>query len=128
MRAPRRLLLALALLVAPAAADVARPHDITSYPVVWTEPGMERVAVRRGVAYGETAAKKLALDLYLPPGGAKGRKLPVILFLNGIGDNPPAFILKEWEIYRSWMRVAAARGYAAAMGETDPADVAGSLR
>ena len=127
MRDPRRLALALALLAAPAAADVARPHDITSYPVVWTEPGMERVEVRRGIAYGETAARKLALDLYLPPGGAKGRKLPVLLFLNGIGDGP-GFVLKDWEIYKSWMRVAAARGYAAAMGETDPADVAGSLR
>ena len=115
-------------LAGTAVADVARPHDITSYPVVWSEPGMERVEVRRGVPFGETAAGKLTLDLYLPPGGAKGRKLPVILFLNGIGDNAPDFVLKEWEIYRSWMRVAAARGYAAAMGETDPADVAGSLR
>ena len=130
MRELPRLALAASLLApvtAPAAADVARPHDITSYPVVWTEPGMERVEVRRGIEYGETAAKKLTLDLYLPPGGAKGRKLPVILFLNGIGDGP-GFVLKDWEIYKSWMRVAAARGYAAAMGETDPADVASSLR
>jgi tetratricopeptide (TPR) repeat protein len=120
----------LLALSAPVAADVASPHDITSYPVIWTEPGMEEVEVRRGVPYGETAGRKLALDLYLPPASsnaAAGRKLPVLLFLNGIGDGP-GFVLKEWKIYESWMRVAAARGYAAAMGETDPADVVGSLR
>lgn len=129
MASPRLVLVfvAGALAGSALAAEVASPHDITSYPLVWHEAGMDRVEVRKGIAYGETANQKLTFDLYLPPGRRASDRLPVVLFLNGVGDSPRGAV-KDWEIYSSWMRFAAARGYAAAMGESDPQDVAGSLR
>jgi tetratricopeptide (TPR) repeat protein len=49
-----------------------------------------------------------------------------LVFVSGFGDDPRR-PLKSWEIYRSWMRTVAARGWIGLMGETDPADVPGSL-
>jgi hypothetical protein len=90
----RRLLLLL-LLALPLLGQ-------TEETVVLKLPGMEKVEVRKDIAYGQHK-----LDLYRPA-NAKG-KLPVVIFVNGIDRAE----LKEWGQYTSWPRLAAVRGMAA---------------
>lgn len=121
------LLLSVALGAAPAGGEPARSiHDPTGYPLVWNQPGADGVTSRTGILFGRPAARDLTLDLYAPPGTVPGVPRPAVVFLSGFGDDP-ARPLKSWEIYRSWMRAVAARGYVGVMGESDPADVPGSL-
>jgi hypothetical protein len=124
----RPLLLLLGL--APAALAAAEPvrsiHDPTGYPLVWNQPGAERVEARTGLVFARPLDRDLALDLYPPAGAAPGARRPAVVFLAGFGDDPAA-PLRSWEIYRSWLRTVAARGYVGVMGESDPRDVPGSL-
>ena len=129
-RRPHLLLLPLLLALAPAAlaaAELARSiHDPTGYPLVWSQPGAESVVARTGLVFARPLDRDLALDLYPPPGVGAGERRPAVVFLAGFGDDPAA-PLKSWEIYRSWLRTVAARGYVGVMGESDPRDVPGSL-
>jgi tetratricopeptide (TPR) repeat protein len=101
----------LAVQVASAAPD--KPLDVTKHGIVYRVPGMATVKVRRDIALA--GAPKL--DLYTPA-GAKPGKLPVVVFINGVGDQPNSR-LKDWQIYQDWARLVAARGYAAVLHETD---------
>lgn len=128
---PCALFAAATLSAALAAADgpPAPPrslHDPTGYALVWNQPGQAAVVVREGLVYGRPVDRDLALDLYLPSGVPPGERRPAVVFLSGFGDDPTA-PLKSWEIYRSWLRTVAARGWIGVMGESDPRDVAGSL-
>lgn len=120
---------AIMLAIAPAATGATEHlsslHDPTAYPLVWREPDVDRIAVRRDVEYHGAGPDALHLDVYTSSAepGAAGRA--ALLFVSGIGDRGEA--LKECESYRSWLATMAARGYVAAMGETDPSDVGGSL-
>src|SRR5262249_41257262 len=100
-----RALMVLSLGLAATAAR-AESLDIQDYSVVYKVPGMERIAPRKDLPSGGGK-----LDLYLPV-GAKSPP-PVVVFVNGVGRN-----LKDWEIYKSWLRVVAARGSAAVMAES----------
>jgi tetratricopeptide (TPR) repeat protein len=105
------LWLLLAVQLAAAAPD--KPLDVTKHGIVYRVPGMAAVKVRRDISLA--GAPKL--DLYTPA-GAKPGKLPVVVFINGVGDQPNSR-LKDWQIYQDWARVVAARGYAAVLHETD---------
>lgn len=99
----RRSILVLLLASFPLlAAEPRNPHDVTTYPVVWSIPEADRIAPRTGIRYG---SGDLLLDLYLPR-DAKG-KVPVVIFANVTGID-----FREWEIYRSWARLVAAHGMA----------------
>src|SRR5262245_19424329 len=100
----------LAVSLAGAAPDT--PLDVTKHGIVYRVPAMAGVKVRRDIALA--GAPKI--DLYTPP-GARG-KLPVVVFINGVGDRPDSR-LKDWQIYQDWARLIAARGYAAVLHETD---------
>ncbi len=85
-------------------------HDVTAQEVVYAVPGMDKVTVRRDVAFKNIDGGELKLDLYYPP-GAKGPQ-PAVVFINGVGDPaPPGSKLKDWGIYRSWARLVAASGW-----------------
>lgn len=102
----RNLLLALLLLAVPVQAQLDRT-------AVLKPPGMESVEVRKNVAYdGERK-----LDLYRPKNAQQ--KLPLVIFLNGVGRPD----LKEWGQYTSWPRLVAARGMAAIAHETSGDDL-----
>jgi tetratricopeptide (TPR) repeat protein len=58
------------------------------------------------------------LDLYLPKPEPSAGPWPVVLFANGVGDPAPRK-LKDWEIYRTWARLLAAHGVAAATMEAE---------
>lgn len=102
-------------------------HDPTGYALVWSEPGVERTIAREDLVFGRPAGRDLRLDLVAPAGLAPGELRPAVVFLSGLGDAGEKRPLRRWEIYRSWMRTLAARGYVAVMGESDREDVAGSL-
>jgi hypothetical protein len=82
-------------------------------PVVLRLDGMDKVDVRKNVAYDGDRK----LDFYRP---ANAATVPLVIFLNGVGRPD----LKEWGQYTSWPRLVAARGMAAISYETSGSDVA----
>jgi tetratricopeptide (TPR) repeat protein len=114
---------------------VRRPeHDLLKYEVVYQLPAMERVTVQRDVPYKTVEGRTLTLDLYYPPDYTKGKALPAVLFINGVGDAPDAQLkVKDWGQYRSWPRLVAARGMIgismeSRRGDVNAADVRDALR
>ena len=77
------------------------------YPV----PGAAKCTVRRSIVYQPSAEAELSLsfDLYTPPEFKGERRLPVVVFVNGIGYRD----LKGWDQYTSWARATACEGLAA---------------
>jgi hypothetical protein len=75
---------------------------------------MERVAIRKGVAYGTGSAGVKTMDLYYPPGWSEGMSLPAVLFISGISDlGAEPFLgcrINEMEAYISWGRLVATTG------------------
>ena len=88
----------------------ARVHEVTAQEVVYAVPGMDRVVVRANVPFKKIEGGELKLDLYYPPDAKKGEKLPAVVFINGVGDQPSSK-LKDWGIYKSWGRLVAASGW-----------------
>ena len=127
-----RLLLCLALLTLPASAapprrsgqtmpppeqmkhraeqEKPRPslRDLVMKPVVYSVPGMELVTVRSNLKYTTVENPNLLMDVYTPPGLAKGERRPAVIFIHGsAGAEARA---KDWGIYISWGRLVAASG------------------
>lgn len=112
-------LLCLALSTLPATAEARRQteqptptrpslRDLVMKPVVYGVPGMERVAVKSNLKYTAADNPHLLMDVYTPPGLAKGERRPAVLFIHGsAGAEARA---KDWGIYVSWGRLAAASG------------------
>src|SRR5262245_53877098 len=87
-------------------------HDLNSYGVVETVPGMDRVRVQE-LTYKTIAGNAFQMDLYLPPGAGKGEAVPAVVFINGVGDFPGRAKLRTWGQYTSWPRLVAASGLVA---------------
>jgi acetyl esterase/lipase len=73
-------------------------------------PDMDRVTVRRDVAYKTIGGVALQADVYAPPAAA-GR-LPAVILIHG-GPIAPAMKPKDWGIYDSLGRLVGASGLAA---------------
>ncbi len=123
-RRQRAVLLSLGCLLgttcfsAPLRAQVGAPrevrpeHDLLSYEVVVTLPGMDKVRVVRDVTYKSADGLALQMDVTYPadaPAGSRAR--PVVVFVNGVGDRPNAKKLRTWGQYTSWPRLVAASGF-----------------
>jgi tetratricopeptide (TPR) repeat protein len=67
--------------------------------------------VRRGIVYSPAAAagQSLSFDLYTPPEFDSERRLPVVVFVNGVGYRD----LKDWNQYTGWARAMACEDLAA---------------
>jgi acetyl esterase/lipase len=124
-----RVLICLALSVLPATAAARRPseqskppagqsaptpaprpslRDLVMKPVVYSAPGMDKVTVKSDLKYTTTDNPHLRMDVYTPPGLAKGGRRPAVLFIHGsAGAEARA---KDWGIYTSWGRLVAASG------------------
>jgi acetyl esterase/lipase len=77
-------------------------------PVVYSLPGMEKVTVRTNLKYTTVDDPNLLMDVYAPPNLAKGERRPAVLFIHGsAGAEARA---KDWGVYVSWGRLAAASG------------------
>jgi dienelactone hydrolase len=96
--------------------------DVAKAPVVYSIPGMERVAVRRGVAYRAVGDTTLAMDVTYPPDAAEGARLPAIVFVLGYTDARAIEMfgvkLKDMQSYVCWGQLAAASGLVAVTYET----------
>jgi acetyl esterase/lipase len=110
----RRLVLLLLIPLASggAAAQGAREktwEEIVNAPVVYTLPRMADVKVLSDLRYAKADDPNLLMDVYLPPGLAAGERRPVVLFVHGGAGSESR--PKDWGIYKSWGRIAAASGF-----------------
>lgn len=85
------------------------PLSPTIYGVVYDIPATKNVRVKKNVVFMKSGERNLAIDVYTPPNAKANEKLPAVIFLNAIGDNPGSEV-KEWEIYKSFPRLIAAHG------------------
>lgn len=83
-------------------------RDIVMPPVVYSVPGMDKVQVKTDLRYTSITNPNLLMDVYTPPGLAKGERRPAVLFIHGGAgaESRP----KDWGIYKSWGRLVAASG------------------
>jgi Tfp pilus assembly protein PilF/dienelactone hydrolase len=123
------LRLAGALVACAAAADARavetpRPHDITSYPVVYRVPAMQDVVEKHDVVYSQAGNRAVRLDLYYPSAPGPRRAWPAVVFANGVGDGGLGR-LEDWEIYKTWARLVAAHGLVGITMEAEPSPKSG---
>ena len=93
----------------PAAQPPRRSlRELVMTPVVYSVPGMEKVSVKSDLRYTAADNPHLLMDVYAPPGLAKGERRPAVLFIHGGAgaETRP----KDWGIYISWGRLVAASG------------------
>jgi len=104
--------LGLAAILALAIKGAAQPQDMYHKPLVYKVPGMEAVEVHREIIYKTADGKDLRMDFYVPPALADGVRVPVVFFIHG-GYIPRTvtFLPKEWGVFQSYGRLAAASGF-----------------
>src|SRR5215212_2745209 len=119
MRRRARVLVCLALLTLPATAAARQQptptptprvslRDLVMKPVVYSVAGMDKVSVKTNLKYTTVDNPNLLMDVYTPPGLAKGERRPAVIFIHGsAGAEAKA---KDWGIYISWGRLVAASG------------------
>jgi acetyl esterase/lipase len=83
-------------------------EEIVGAPVVLKLPGMGEARLRSNLRYS-AADPHLFMDVYSPLNLKRGEKAPVVMFIHGgAGSDSRA---KDWGIYQSWGRLAAASGF-----------------
>jgi acetyl esterase/lipase len=83
--------------------------ELVNMPVVYKLPGMEKVTVKKDLNYkGDNSNELLKMDVYAPPGLAKGEKRPAVIFIHGGAG--AEFKPKNWGIYVSWGKLIGASG------------------
>lgn len=94
----------------PRPAPARRPgaREVAAMPVVYSVPGMDRVAVRRDLKYARAAEPHLLMDVYTPPRLRRGESRPAVVFIHG--GVPAGSRVKEMAVFKSWGRLAAASG------------------
>lgn len=75
-------------------------------PVVLQVPGMENVKVEKGLTYKTINDTTLRFDIYYPPGSDGKTRLPMVIFVNGVGIDA----LPTWRVYQDWARLVAVNG------------------
>jgi len=106
------LLLGLGGTIGLAAVRSAQPQDMYHKPTVYKVPGMEAAEVHRDITYKTGDGADLKMDICVPPGLAAGARVPVVFFIHG-GFIPKTitFLPKEWGVFQSYGRLAAASGF-----------------
>lgn len=119
------LLIASSALRVAAQNQQAAAQDILRRPIVYHLLDMDRALVRPDMTYKTVGGAALKFDAYYPQGTGDGARLPVVIFMNGVGDPPPgALKVKQWGQYTSWPRLVAANGMAAIAYESRTTDAA----
>jgi acetyl esterase/lipase len=77
-------------------------------PVVYSLPGVAEVAVKTNLKYTDVDDPNLLMDVYTPRGLSEGERRPAVLFVHGGAGS--ASRPKDWGIFISWGRLAAASG------------------
>ena len=102
------------------------PLDGDRWGVVDTHPAMPTVRHIRDVPYLSDSLGVLTVDLYLPAATRAEDRLPAVVFINGVGDQPGDRV-KDWAIYSSWPRLLAAQGIIGISMDADRARVPASI-
>src|SRR5689334_24847932 len=100
-----RALVTSAFAALAASASTAQPIsqdglDGRRFGVTYDVPATRDVKLLASVPYWKDATHSLVCDVYVPPRLKAGEKLPVVVFLNAIGDRA-GNSLKDWGIYRT---------------------------
>ena len=74
--------------------------------VVYQVPLMKSVIIKNGIEFKKVNDTSLVLDLYYPPNFDGKKKLPVIIFNNGVGSPD----IPTWRVYKDWAKLMAAHG------------------
>jgi pentatricopeptide repeat protein len=101
--------------------------DGRRYGVVYDVPATKDVKLKADVPYLKDSKGTLAIDIYTPPNMKAGERLPAVVFLNAIGDEPNNKV-KEWGIYKSFPRLVAAHGIIGISMEADGTRIQETLR
>ncbi|HZY81521.1 MAG TPA: tetratricopeptide repeat protein [Cyclobacteriaceae bacterium] len=83
--------------------------------VVLETAAMNDVVVKKDITYFKDDKVELKIDLHLPPRLKPGEKLPVIVFMNGFGDNR----MRNNGVYRSWPKLVATHGFIGVSMDSD---------
>lgn len=121
---PLRMIVLCTLLVTVCGAAHAQPQrpDPRRQPVVLRLAGTEKVTVQRDLTYKTIEGTALKMDVYYPP-DFKGGKLPVVIFVNGVG----LMDLKDWQVYVDWGKLTAASGMIAITHQSRNTDTAADV-
>jgi acetyl esterase/lipase len=107
----RRAVAGAAMTLAPITAPAQSSLPDAIY---YKLPGMANVTVTSNVTYrhvGESGRDvPLTMDVYRPPAMRPGQRLPALIFVHGGLTLDQPRTAKDWGIYQSWGRVAAASG------------------
>lgn len=90
----------------------AAPPPITEMRVVYREPGMDQVQVRRNLVYRTVGETRLELDVYSPSLTPSGARPPVVFLVHG-GPVPASARPKDWGVFVSYGQMLAASGFTA---------------
>lgn len=100
----------------PAAQAPAKSREEMSFEeiiplgAVYEIPGMDKVEVRKNISYKTVDGRALRADVYVPPGLQAGARRPAVVFVSGGFDPTFEPRPKDWGIYISYGRLAAASG------------------
>lgn len=85
-------------------------QDIIKMPVVYQVPGMDKVQLHKDITYKKVADRELKMDFYVPASASKNKRMPAVIFIHG-GPAPPSILSpKDWGVFTSYGRLAAASG------------------
>lgn len=95
-------------------------NPITLKPLVYSTADADAVKPRRDVTFAGSDGGELLMDLYYPPTTTEGRRLPVVLIVEGFNDVGAERILgcrfKDMVSIEGWGRLIAANGMVAIVG------------
>ena len=103
------------------------PFDPRAWGNVYEIPAMKNVTVKPNVQYFKDEKTTLTIDVYMPPEAKAGEKRAAVVFLNGIGDRVNDKV-KNWIIYESWARLAAANDFVGITMEAAPGQIQDNFR
>lgn len=81
-------------------------QDVFTRGLVYQVPEMKKVRVKEKITYRTANDTTLSFDIYYPPSFDFKKKLPLVVFNNGVGGME----IPRWGIYKDWAKLIAARG------------------
>ena len=131
-RLSRYLIFCAALTISFSSTQAQQANrDPRQQAVVYQLSNSDKVIVQKDITFKTVGELQLKLDVYYPAEMKKDERLPVVVFINGVGNRPDFPKFKDWGQYRDWGKLVAASGLAAinydSRGEEAVADASSLL-
>ena len=94
------------LLLFIASFAICRSQDVFTRGMVYQIPAMGKAIIKNNIVYRNINDTALSFDVYYPPGFTFNKKLPLVIFNNGVGSMD----IPRWGIYKDWAKLVAANG------------------